>query len=46
MSRGGEVKGYSYKLMPVFSDVIAPDAEMAAKIAERPRAARKDARAK
>jgi sulfur-oxidizing protein SoxB len=30
----GKVTGYSSKLIPVFSDVIAPDAEMAAKIAE------------
>ncbi|MET4328752.1 sulfur-oxidizing protein SoxB [Bradyrhizobium sp. i1.15.2] len=32
--RDGEVKAYSYKLIPLFSDVIAADAEMAAKIAE------------
>lgn len=32
--RDGEVKGYRYKLIPLFSDVIAPDAAMAAKIAE------------
>ncbi len=32
--RGGEMKGYRYKLMPVFSDVVAPDAEMAALISE------------
>ena len=31
---GGKVTGYSSKLIPVFSDVIAPDAEMAAKIEE------------
>ncbi|HMQ58173.1 MAG TPA: thiosulfohydrolase SoxB, partial [Rhizobiaceae bacterium] len=31
---GGKVVGYNSTLIPVFSDVIAPDAEMAAKIAE------------
>lgn len=31
---GGKVTGYSSSLIPVFSDVIEPDAEMAAKIAE------------
>jgi sulfur-oxidizing protein SoxB len=30
--RDGEVKDYRFKLIPIFSDVIAPDAEMAAKI--------------
>jgi sulfur-oxidizing protein SoxB len=30
--RGGEVKDYRFKLIPVFADAIAPDAEMAAKI--------------
>jgi sulfur-oxidizing protein SoxB len=30
--RDGEVKAHRYKLIPVFSDIIAPDAEMAAKI--------------
>ncbi|HKG83626.1 MAG TPA: thiosulfohydrolase SoxB [Beijerinckiaceae bacterium] len=30
--RGGEVRGHRYKLIPVFSGAIAPDAEMAAKI--------------
>jgi len=28
--QGGEVKGYAYKLIPIFSDVITPDAEMTA----------------
>ncbi len=32
--RDGEVKDYRFKLIPVFSDAIAPDAEMAAKIRE------------
>lgn len=32
--QGGEVKGYRYKLIPIFADAIAPDAEMAAKIKE------------
>jgi sulfur-oxidizing protein SoxB len=31
--RGGEVKDFRYKLIPVFADAIAPDAGMAAKIA-------------
>jgi S-sulfosulfanyl-L-cysteine sulfohydrolase len=31
--RGGEIKDYRFKLIPVFADAIAPDAEMAAKIA-------------
>jgi S-sulfosulfanyl-L-cysteine sulfohydrolase len=31
--RGGEVKDYRFKLIPVFADAIAPDGEMAAKIA-------------
>jgi len=30
--RDGAVKGYRFKLIPVFADAIAPDAEMAAKI--------------
>ncbi len=31
---GGEVRNFNYKLMPVFSDVIEPDPETAALIAE------------
>ncbi|MBM3526654.1 MAG: thiosulfohydrolase SoxB [Alphaproteobacteria bacterium] len=31
--RGGEVKDFRYKLIPMFADAIAPDPEMAAKIA-------------
>jgi S-sulfosulfanyl-L-cysteine sulfohydrolase len=30
--RGGEVKDYRYKLIPVFAEAIAPDPEVAAKI--------------
>ncbi|TCD11951.1 thiosulfohydrolase SoxB [Oricola cellulosilytica] len=30
--RDGEVKGYEYRLIPIFSDVITPDAEMNALI--------------
>jgi sulfur-oxidizing protein SoxB len=32
--RGMEVAGFRYKLIPIFSDAIAPDAEMALKIAQ------------
>jgi sulfur-oxidizing protein SoxB len=32
--RDGEVKGHRFRLIPVFSDVIAPDVEMAAMIAK------------
>ena len=32
--QAGELKGYRYKLIPVFSDVIAADAQMSAKIKE------------
>jgi sulfur-oxidizing protein SoxB len=32
--RGGEVKDYRYKLIPVFADAIAPEPAMAAKIRE------------
>jgi sulfur-oxidizing protein SoxB len=32
--RGMEVAGYRYKLIPIFSDAIAPDSDMALKIAE------------
>jgi sulfur-oxidizing protein SoxB len=31
--RGGEIKDYRYKLIPIFADAVAPDAEMAGKIA-------------
>jgi S-sulfosulfanyl-L-cysteine sulfohydrolase len=31
--RGGEVKGFRYKLIPVFADAIAPEPTVAAKIA-------------
>jgi sulfur-oxidizing protein SoxB len=30
--QNGEIKDYRFKLIPIFSDVIAPDAEVAAKI--------------
>ncbi|MFN3659340.1 MAG: thiosulfohydrolase SoxB [Pseudolabrys sp.] len=32
--QNGELKGYRYKLIPLFADVIAPDAEMAAMVAK------------
>ena len=32
--QNGEIKSFAFKLIPMFADVIAPDAEMAAKIAE------------
>jgi sulfur-oxidizing protein SoxB len=32
--KGGAVSGYRYKLLPVFSNLLAPDAEMAALIAK------------
>ncbi|MCZ7656576.1 MAG: thiosulfohydrolase SoxB [Xanthobacteraceae bacterium] len=32
--RGGEVKGFRYKLIPLFSEAIRPDPEMAAAIAK------------
>jgi sulfur-oxidizing protein SoxB len=32
--RGGEVKGFRYKLIPLFADAIAPDPDMAAAIAK------------
>jgi sulfur-oxidizing protein SoxB len=32
--RGMEVAGYRYKLIPIFADVIAPDSEMALRIAQ------------
>ena len=31
--QGSGVKGYNFRIIPIFADVIAPDAEMAAKIA-------------
>ena len=44
--QGGEVKDFRYKLIPVFADVIAPDADMAAKIAEVRAPSRADAGAR
>ena len=41
--RDGEVKGYRFKLIPVFSDAIAPDAGDGGENPRGPRAARKDA---
>ncbi len=32
--RDGELKGFNYKLMPVFSDVVAPDPEMTALVSD------------
>ena len=32
--RGGEVRGFRYKLIPLFADAIAPDAGMAAAVAK------------
>ena len=32
--QGGQVRGFRYKLIPLFADAIAPDAEMAAAIAK------------